>query len=292
VFVDKEHAKRLGTRVLGVFARAHVEHFGADVPGLVGNAFETAHHHGQRIQRIERHLVFAKQMDEVLDQFALSQVDAVLQLNRLARQLGVLLHERLDRVVQHRGRMSGELDELLARESGGHLAQFQQPPRDALGVVPDALELEVDANRAVGEAQRARHGLLADEELEAEPVDLLFLVVDVLVAQDDRVSELPVVFGHRSHTVLERDFRERTHFGDLGADAVDVTLERGFEIGRHAALRSGCWANVDKHNCARRWRFRGVYAFPRSQIHRKPIRSRTARELSSSQPGFQRKLSK
>ena len=74
----------------------------------------------------------------------------------------------------------------------GMLAEAQDLARDALGVVAHALELEVDLDRAVGEAQVQAHRLLPHQELQAQPVDLFFLLVDVLVAQDDGVGLLAV----------------------------------------------------------------------------------------------------
>ena len=75
--------------------------------------------------------------------------------------------------------------------------QAQDLAGDALGVVAHALELEVDLDRAVGEPQGQAHRLLPHQELEAQPVDLLLLLVDVLVAQDDRVGLLAVAFLQR-----------------------------------------------------------------------------------------------
>jgi len=106
--------------------------------------------------------------------------------------LGVLGDEGLDRVVEHGYGEGGHLDDPVANRlrHRGQAAQAQDVPGDALGVVAHPLELEVDLDRAVGEAEVDAHGLLPHEELEAEPVDRLLLLVDVLVAQDDRVGLL------------------------------------------------------------------------------------------------------
>ena len=105
-----------------------------------------------------------------------------------------------DRVVEHRDGDVGHLDEAPAERLGrlGQVAQAEDLPGDALGVVADPLQLEVDLDGAVGEAEVDADGLLPHEELEAEPVDLLLLLVDELVAQDDGVGPLAVAAASAS----------------------------------------------------------------------------------------------
>jgi hypothetical protein len=64
-------------------------------------------------------------------------------------------------------------------------------------------------------------------------VDLLLLLVDVLVAQDDRVGSLAIPGGEGLDAVAERLLGERRHLPDLLADALDVALERLFESAGH-----------------------------------------------------------
>ena len=75
--------------------------------------------------------------------------------------------------------------------------------------------------------------LLPHQELQAQPVDLFFLLVDVLVAQDDGVGLLAVALVEGRDAVLERALGERRHLQHLLPDAFDVALERLFEASRH-----------------------------------------------------------
>ena len=95
-----------------------------------------------------------------------------------------------------------------------------------------------------------RDRLLPDQKLEAEPIDFLFLLVDILIPEDDGIGEFAIVFRDRLHAVLERAFREGAHFRHLGPNAINVALKRGFEVGRHARLRSRVQPTGDKHNCS------------------------------------------
>jgi hypothetical protein len=134
--------------------------------GLVGDAFEAAHHHRQRIERFERQLVFPKKKDNVLDQFTAPQIDAFFEFDGLAGEFGILCDEGFDRIVQHRGRAPGQFDELFAWKGRGHLAQFQQAPRDAFRVVADPFKFQIDADGTVNGTNYAALWNITDSILE------------------------------------------------------------------------------------------------------------------------------
>jgi hypothetical protein len=117
----------------------------------------------------------------------------------------------------------------------GHLRvdQLQDLARDALGVVADALELQVELDGRVGEAQVAGHRLLAYEELEAQPVGLLLELVDALVAQDHRVGQLAVALLEGLDAVQEGLLGERGHRRQPVADPVDLALQGLLQVRRH-----------------------------------------------------------
>ena len=94
----------------------------------------------------------------------------------------------------------------------------------------------VDLDGAVGAPEVDAHRLLPDQELEAKPVDFLLFLVDVLVAQDDRVGPLPVAVLERLHTVPQRPLGEGRHLQDLLADALNVALERLLQTRGHDSL--------------------------------------------------------
>ncbi len=234
VLAHEEDAKGIGPGVLGVLARAHVERLHAHVAGLVGHPLEAPPDVDERLQHLGLDQLLLERLEEVAVELAEERVHGGLHQDDALRQRGVLPHEGVDRVVEHRDREVGHLHDPVTDGRGrGKAAQPQELAGDALRVVAHALELEVDLDRAVGEAEGHPDGLLPDQELEAEPVDLLLLLVDVLVAQDDRVGLLAVAAGEGLDAVPERPLREGGHLQHLLADALDVALERLFESGGH-----------------------------------------------------------
>src|SRR5204863_9955232 len=104
-----------------------------------------------------------------------------------------------------------------------------QPKRlagDRLGVVPDALELEVDADACVGEPQQPGRRLVADQEAEAESIELLLHLVDVAVAEDDRVGQVTVPAEHGPDATADRPLCQPALLDVLLADLVEVLLVR------------------------------------------------------------------
>ena len=79
----------------------------------------------------------------------------------------------------------------------------------------------------------AGHRLLAQQELDAEAVDLLLQLVDALVPQDDRVGQLQAPLLQGLEAVAECPVREVAHLGHLAPDAVDVPLEGLFVVSGH-----------------------------------------------------------
>ena len=98
--------------------------------------------------------------------------------------------------MQHGLGEVGDLLQAIERQRGLDLAQPKRLAGDRLGVVPDALELEVDADACVGEPQQPGRRLVADQEAEAESIELLLHLVDVAVAEDDRVGQVTVPAEH------------------------------------------------------------------------------------------------
>jgi len=104
-------------------------------------------------------------------------------------------------------------------------------PRDALRAVAHGFQLGVDLDGGIGEPQQPGHRLLAHQELQTEPVNLLLQLVHVEVAQDDGVGDLAVALPQRLDTLGERLLGQGGHLRDLGANDVNVPLQRRFQMG-------------------------------------------------------------
>ena len=98
--------------------------------------------------------------------------------------------------------------------------------RNAFRVVADPLDFEIELDRTVGETHRLGDRLLAHDKFETEPIDLLFLLIDILVAKDDRIGQLPVIFDKRFHAIVQGHFGPIGHLDDIFADTIDISLER------------------------------------------------------------------
>ena len=97
--VHKEQTSGLRTLVPAVLARAHIEHFSADILGLIGHTFKMADDHHQRVQRLERDLAFAAQFHEIPIETVFEYIHGFFDLHRFSREFGVLLNEGLNRVA-------------------------------------------------------------------------------------------------------------------------------------------------------------------------------------------------
>jgi len=81
------------------------------------------------------------------------------------------------------------------------------------------------------------HRLLAEDELQDQPIDFLLLLVDVLVAQDDRVGQLMVPRLERLDGVAQSLTHALRHLRDPLPDAVDVALQGLLQVAGHGVLK-------------------------------------------------------
>src|SRR5262245_51691399 len=114
-----------------------------------------------------------------------------------------------------------------------HPGEFQNLPGNGLGVIADSLQFEVDADGGVGETEQSRNWLLTDQKFQTEPVQLLFQLVNSLIAEDNRISQGPVALQQRLETIPQSLFTLAGHFTDLGPNPVKVALQRCFVVSGH-----------------------------------------------------------
>src|SRR5262249_47186290 len=156
--------------------------------GLVGHAFEMARDHHERIERLETDLVFLVELDQVGNEASLQRVHSFLGGHRLASERSVLIDEGPYRIAQHgNGKISNLLKSL---ERSRHIRgfKFQYLAGNPFGIVAHTLQFEIDPDRGVNETKRTGDRLLADKELETEPVELLFQLVNPLVTEDHSIG--------------------------------------------------------------------------------------------------------
>ena len=155
---DEEDAEGLGPGVLGVLARAHVERLHAHVAGLVGHPLEAPPDVDERLQHLGLDRLLAERLEEVGVELAEERVHGRLHQDDALRQRrgpGARRPRSRRGASGSRGRPSRRSARGCG-SGGGQAAQAQELAGDALRVVAHALELEVDLDRAVGEAEVAR----------------------------------------------------------------------------------------------------------------------------------------
>jgi hypothetical protein len=233
VFIDKQDAPGVAARVLLVFPRDHVERLLADVLGLIGHALEAAGNRHERGQRLERDFVFLPELEKFSIDDALETIGFLFHRAEAAGQVGILREIRLHRVPEHGDGQTGDLPVTVERKRAVEIAYLEDLPRDALGVIAHALDFLVDLDRDVSKAEMLRHRLLAHDEFEAKPVDLLLQRVNALVAQDDRVGHLPVALDQAAQAGVECACRQPRHLVYLASDAIQVALQGLFVVGWH-----------------------------------------------------------
>jgi hypothetical protein len=130
-------------------------------------------------------------------ELAAHPIDRLLGQHRRSRQLAVLLVKRVGRVVHHGDRCVRHRLKWSVGDRRPIGFELQQAARDRLGVIADALELAAESDRRIPEPQMPGGGLLADQELQAEAIELLFRFVDLLIAQDDQVRGLSMAANER-----------------------------------------------------------------------------------------------
>ena len=230
VEVEEQDAESVGSLVLGKLSGAHVEDFFAQVLGLVGHALEAARDGHERGQGRGGELVPAAEFRQFGVDAVAQRVGLLLHHHRPRRLIGVLLQEGFDGFPEH---ADGELAE-FDKQGGGRLGlqstDRQHLAGDAFSVIADALQLLVDLDGREDEPQMAGHRLVADEELQAQPVKVGFQLVDILVPQDHAVGQLPVALHQRLQARVQCALAQYGHLLDLGSHETNVPLERFFKM--------------------------------------------------------------
>ena len=145
----------------------------------------------------------------------------------------VQLHAGLHRIVQ---RLHGPIRQFRQPFDGDRnllAGQFDRLPRDALGVVPDPLQFEVDANGGINLPQRSAGRLLTAQKFQTEPVYFLFQLIDAFIPQNDRVGQLPVAFPQGAYGITHRLLAQFSHLRNLVADAIQILLQIDFVMRGH-----------------------------------------------------------
>ena len=126
------------------------------------------------------------------------------------------------------------------QNNAGPIAHFAQMRRELLverplqgkrnfgdvgRLVANAFQIARDFKRRRHAMQISRNGLLGEQQLHAQPLDLAFLVVDVVVAIDHRIRCFGIAGGKRRDARAQGVFRRRRHNQQLGIEQLQLRIQ-------------------------------------------------------------------
>ena len=190
------------------------------------------------VERRRRELVPPAQLHQLRVDAVAQHVRLLLHHHRPLRQIGILLQESLHGLSQHADGQLAELDENGVRRLGFQPADGEHLAGDAFRIIPDPLQLLVDLDGGEDEPQMAGDRLVAHQEFQAQPVQFGLPFVNMLIAQDDAVSQLPAPLHQRLQARFQRPPAKPGHLGDLGPNRVDIPLQRFFKMRRRIHARA------------------------------------------------------
>ncbi len=158
-------------------------------------------------------------------------VEIVHRLVALADLLGlggVAGDEGVERASDHLGDDPAHFGQERKRPQIGTVLDRRDPFGDVLGIIADPLDHADDLQGGDDLAQIVRHRRPQGDDLHRQPLDLGLEGVDPLVLLDDKAGGLAVALDERAQRGRDRRLRQAAHFGDAGAESVEIVVE-GFE---------------------------------------------------------------
>jgi glutamine phosphoribosylpyrophosphate amidotransferase len=133
--------------------------------------------------------------------------------------------EAMNAALAHRGPDGeGVFDDALAALGHRRLAIIDR----AGGHQPMTNEDEtcwIIFNGEIYNHRELRKPLEGKYEFQTQSVDFLLQLIDLLIPQDDRISQSPVARAHRFQAITQGAFRQPAHLLDLRANAIDLALQ-------------------------------------------------------------------
>ena len=126
---------------------------------------------------------------------------------------------------KHANGQLAEFNEQGVRWLGLQFADGEDLAGDAFRVIANPFQLLVDLDRGEDESQVARDRLVPHQEFQAQPVQFGLPFVEILVAQDDAVSQLPVALHQRLQARPQSTLAQPGHLADFGPNEVRIPLK-------------------------------------------------------------------
>src|SRR5205823_773649 len=212
--------------VADVLAVHHVDDVLADVPGVIADALEGAHHPHDVERAADRARILHHEGDALaLDGLVLLVHHAVLA-RHAQRRLHVQAREGIERIVHHLRHHTAEMLDLPVLI--GRAFHGREPGRDVadlLALVPDALEVGDGLDDRHDEAQIAGRRGARREDAAAFLVDGDLHVVHLVVIERHGLPERAVALDEGGDGLAQLLLDETAHAEDLAAHALEILVE-------------------------------------------------------------------
>src|SRR5512140_657752 len=197
-----------------------------DVRREIRNALEIAAHQEQLEGGRDRGRVFEHGREQNPEERGVQRVHLIVATADIASERPVRTNERIERIAEHQSRTSGHvLDLRIGGDVRLHLHESLRGLRDVHRVVPHALEVARNLDRADDEAEVARHRLLEREQRDREPLDLHLERIDLSVTFDDRVRLAGVAVQQSFHREIDERFCTLGHVEQPLLELIELLVE-------------------------------------------------------------------
>lgn len=148
------------------------------------------------------------------------------------RQIQIILHEGIDTVGDHLHGSRGHLRDVFQLLDVGLVYQIDDDFGDVRRLISDALQIGDHFQYGGDETQITSHWLLLQQNLQAEILDLFFLVIDLQVEVDGPLSQFHVLSDQGFVSAGDRLYDHATHLDE----GILKVLQLFFETTAHCIV--------------------------------------------------------
>src|SRR6266700_6044119 len=197
----------------------------SDVGRMVRNAFQITGHKNE-INSL-RHA--ARVLLHVADKFAVDQIPhfihRIVGQKNASCQLGILLHECVQGLSNHRLHQVRHMRNIDDRVQDGLVHQGERPLRDIYGEIAHALEVAVDLDRRGYKAQVSRDRLVESKKPGGLLVDLDLHLIDAGLVLQDEIGLVLILFDQCQDAAVDRRLYQPGHCKQALPQIIELFFE-------------------------------------------------------------------
>ena len=169
--------------------------------------------------------VLADQADQLVLHHVEQIVDDVIHLHHLSRQLQIPVHIGVQTAADHADCGLGHLGQVLQLLQIRRVGQIDHQTGDVRRLIADALHVGDHLQRRGDLPQIPRHGLLLQKQLQAQALDLLFLLIHLVIRGDGGVCSLHVLADQRLGGTSDGLLDQRSHFQQFPVEQTQLLVK-------------------------------------------------------------------